>query len=168
MAFQLTGETNLDRELDPMLQALAQFIADAEITPSGADLSDFGPKNVTVIAPEAEDKEIEEAIEVSVAKAKGLALLIIGGSGKNPDPLSGGPRIVVELELQLYVFPKKRPKGSRTALELAVALMRGLHDAEIRATGFPFYEEIRWTGYDPLPDPDCIAYSLTFDREMQF
>jgi hypothetical protein len=168
MAHQITGEVTLDRELDPMLQAVADFIANAGVTESGADLADFGPRNVTVIPPDALDKEIEEAINDAVMKSKGLSLLVIGGSGKNPDPTAPGPRVTVEMELQLYVLPKKRPKGSRTPLQLAVALMRGLHDAVIRPTGFEWFEEIRFMGYEPLPDDDCVAYSITFEREMGF
>lgn len=168
MAHQITGEVELDRELDPMLQAVASFIVEAQVTPSGADLSDFGARNVHVMPPEATEKEIDEAIEHSISKAKGLSLLLIGGGGKNPDPQSPGPRMVVEMELQLYVLPRKRPSGSRTPLQLVAALMRGLHDGVIRPTGFEWYEEIRSLGFDPVPDDDCVAYSLTFEREMQF
>lgn len=150
-----------------MLQAVASFLVEAQILPDGTDLVDFTEKNVHVIPPEAESKQIDEAISAAVAKAKGLCLLIVGGSGKNPDPESPGPRMTVSMELQLYVLPKRRPDGSRTALELAVALMRGLHDAQIRPTGFAWYEEIRCLGFDPLPDDDLVAYSLDFAREMQ-
>lgn len=167
MAHQITAEIHLSRELDPMLQAVASYLVEAQVLPNGTDLVDFTAKNVHVIPPEAESKQIDEAIGAAVAKAKGLCLLIIGGSGKNPDPESPGPRMTVSMELQLYVLPKRRPEGSRTALELAVALMRGLHDAQIRPTGFAWYEEIRALGFDPLPDDDLVAYSLDFEREMQ-
>jgi len=168
MAHQITAEINLSKELDPMLQAVASFITEAQILPDGTDLTDFTEKNVHVIPPEAESKAIDAAIGAAVSKAKGLCLLIIGGGGKNPDPESPGPRMVVSMELQLYVLPKRRPEGSRTPLELAVALMRGLHDSQIRPTGFAWYEEIRAMGFDPLPDDDLVAYSLDFEREMQF
>lgn len=151
-----------------MLQAVASFIVEARILEDGTDLTDYTDKNVHVIPPEAESKAIDAAIGAAVSKAKGLCLLIIGGGGKNPDPESPGPRMVVSMELQLYVLPKRRPEGSRTPLELAVALMRGLHDAQIRPTGFAWYEEIRAMGFDPLPDDDLVAYSLDFEREMQF
>jgi hypothetical protein len=168
MAHQINSEITLSRELDPMLQAVADYIATAEVLPDGTDLSDFAPANVHVIPPDAETKHIDAAISASVSKAKGLCLLIIGGSGKNPDPDSPGPRMVVRMELQLYVLPKRRGANARTALELVVALLRGLHDAQIRPTGFPWYEEVRAMGYDPLPDDDFVAYSLDFEREMQF
>lgn len=151
-----------------MLQAVASFIVEAQILPDGTDLVDFTGKNVHVIPPEAESKQIDAAIGAAVSKAKGLCLLIVGGSGKNPDPDAPGPRMTVGMELQLYVLPKRRPEGSRSPLELAVALMRGLHDAQIRPTGFPWYEEIRAMGFDPMPEDDMIAYSLDFEREMQF
>ena len=167
MAHQITNEINLSRELDPMLQAVADFIAGAEVLPNGADLTEFAPANVHVIPPEAETKHIDAAIDASVSKAKGLCLLIIGGSAKNPDPESPGPRMVVSMELQLFVLPKRRPAGSRTPLELVVALMKGLHDTQIRPTGFPWFEEIRAMGYDPQADDDLVAYSLDFEREMQ-
>jgi hypothetical protein len=168
MAHQIKAEIALSRELDPMLQAVADFIAAAEVLPSGADLSDFTPANVVVIPPEAEIKAIDAAVTAAVSKAKGLCLLILGGSANNPDPDSPGPRMVVSMELQLYVLPKRRQPGSRTPLELVVALLKGLHDAQIRPTGFPWFEEIRAMGYDPLPDDDLVAYSLEFEREMQF
>jgi hypothetical protein len=168
MAHQITAEIDLSKELDPMLQAVASFIVNAGVLPDGTDLTDFTVRNVEVIPPEAEGKAIDEAIGAAVSKAKGLALLIIGGGGKNPDPESPGPRMTVSMELQLFVLPKKREAGSRTPLELVVALMRGLHDAQIRPTGFAWYEEIRAMGFDPLPDHDLVAYSLEFEREMQF
>lgn len=168
MAFQITGELNLSREIDPMLAAVADFIAGAGVLPNGADLTDFGPKNVTVIAPEATAKQIEAKVQDAIAKHKGLSLLVTGGGGKNPDKESPGPRMVVELELQLYLHPRLRPAGSRTALELVVALLRGLHDSQIRVNGFPWYEEIKADGFDPLPDDNFTAYTLSFEREMQF
>ena len=168
MAHQITSEINKSREMDPMLDAIAQMIIDTEVSAeTGADLSDFTDRNVLVIAPEADSKDIDKGIDAAINKAKGLCLMLIAGSAKNPDAEAPGPRAVIELELQLYVHPKMRPAGSRTALELVGALMRGLHDAQIRVTGFPWFEEIRWTGFDPLPDNDLTAYSITFEREMQ-
>jgi hypothetical protein len=166
MADQITGEITLRRELDPMLSAIAQLIIDAQVTAAGADLTDFTEKNVIVLPPDATDKAIDGAVQKAIAKHKGLALTIIGGEAKNPDTAAPGPRAVIGVELQLFVHPALRAKGSRTPLELVVALMRGLHDAQIRITGFPWYEEVKWTGYAPLPDPDFIAYSINFDREM--
>lgn len=168
MAHQITSEINKSREIDPMLDAIAQMIIDTQVSAeTGADLSDFVERNVFVIAPEADSKDIDRGIDAAINKAKGLCLMLIAGSAKNPDPDAPGPRAVMDLELQLYVHPKLRPKGSRTALELVGALMRGLHDAQIRVTGFPWFEEIRWTGFDPVPDNDLTAYSITFEREMQ-
>lgn len=167
MGNQITAEFNGDRDLDPMLKAIRAVIVDTQISPAtGADLTEFTDKNVTIIPPEATTKQIDEAIQHAIAKHKGLSLLMVAGSGKNPDPDAPGPRCAVELELQLYTHSKLRPNGSRTALELVFALMRGLHDAQIRITGFAWFEELKFQGFDPLPDDDFVAYSLTFEREM--
>ncbi|WP_193214933.1 hypothetical protein [Luteolibacter marinus] len=168
MGYQLTTEINATRELDPMLEAVADFIAEAKVLQNGADLTDFTAANVTVIPPEATNKEIEQAVQHAIGKHKGLSLLVIAGGGKNPDPLAPGPQMTVEMELQLYVHPRLRQKGSRSALELVVALMRGLHDAQIRPTGLAWYEEIRALSFDPIPDDDFTAYSLQFEREQSF
>jgi hypothetical protein len=167
MAYQLTGEVNKAREIDPMLASIADFIAEAGVLPSGADLSDFTARNVTVIAPEATAKQIDAKVQDAIARHKGLSLLVIGGGGKVADADAPGPRLTVELELQLYVHPRLRGEGSRSALELVAALLRGLHDAQIRVTGCSWFEEIRATGFDPLPDEDFTAYSISFEREMQ-
>lgn len=167
MAHKITAEFNGNRDLDPMLDAIRAVIVDTQISPhTGADLTDFTDKNVTIIPPEATTKQIDEAIQAAIARHRGLSLFMIAGSGKNPQPDAPGPRCAIELELQLYTHAKMRPKGSRTALELVFALMRGLHEAQIRITGFPWFEEIKFQGFDPLPDPDFVSYSLTFEREM--
>jgi hypothetical protein len=167
MGHQITGEFTKARELDPMLAAIRAVIVDTQVSPTtGADLTDFTEDNVTVIPPEATTKQIDAAIQHAIARHKGLSLLMVAGSGKNPDQDAPGPRCAIELELQLYTLPVKRPKGSRSALELVTALMRGLHDQQIHITGFPWFEEIKFQSFDPLPDADFVAYSITFEREM--
>lgn len=167
MGEQITAEINKSKGVDPFLAAIRQIIVDTQIMPgSGADLSDFTAGAVVVLPPEAEEKEIQAEVDVALAKSKGLALLIVGGDASNPDKEAPGPRCTIELEMQLFVHEKLRKKGSRTPLELVVALMKGLHDAQIRVTGFPWYDEVRWLTYGPLADDDFVAYTLTFEREM--
>lgn len=169
MAEQITGELDEDKDIDPMLAAVRKVIVDTQVrADNGADLTEFTAKNVMVIPPEATESAIDKAIQKAAAKSKGLALLIIGGSAKNPDTDAPGPQAVIDLELQLYVHPALRKAGSKSPLELTVALMRGLHDARIQVTGFPWYEEIRWLGYDTLADDDFTAYSISYERQMGF
>lgn len=169
MGETITGEINEDQEIDPMLAAIRKVIVDTQIRPDNkADLTEFTGKNVVIVPPEATATSIDQDIQKAASKSKGLALLIIGGAAKNPDVDAPGPRAVIDLELQLYVHPKLRKAGSRTPLQLVVALMQGLHDAQIHVTGFPWFEQIRWLGYDPLPDDDFTSYSLSFEREMGF
>jgi hypothetical protein len=52
-------------------------------------------------------------------------------------------------------------------LELLAAVMRTLHHAQIRISGFAWYEELRAMGFDPIDDPDFTAYTIDLERDFQ-
>jgi hypothetical protein len=69
--------------------------------------------------------------------------------------------------MQLYVSTRIRGKAARSVLALLGALAKFYHHAQIRVSGFPWYEELRFTGFDAMPDPDYSAYELHYEREFQ-
>lgn len=149
--------------LDPMLAALRQGLIDA----TGAILDEFGADQVVVVPPEETDAGISAKIATAMARNKGLCLLLVPGGGKNPDSSAPGPRMALAVEAQLYVSSRIRGAHARSVLELLGALMKFFHHAQLRISGFPWYEEIRVLGFDPLPDPDFTAYVLNLEREFQ-
>lgn len=148
---------------DPMLAAIRQAIIDA----TGTGIDEFTTANTLVVAPDETDQGIDSMIGTAVAKAKGLCLLLVSGGAKNPDPSAPGPRLTLTLELQLYVSTRIRARGTTSVLALLAALARTLHHAQIRISGFPWYEELRVMGFDPLADDDFTAYAINIERDFQ-
>jgi len=148
---------------DPMLAAIAAAITGA----SGGAIDEFTAANVLVVAPDETEQGIDAMIGQAIARAKGLCLLLVSGSAKNPDTSAPGPRLTLSLELQLYVSTRIRAKGSRSVLELLAAIMRTLHHAQIRISGFAWYEELRVIGFDPVGDPDFTSYTINLERDFQ-
>ncbi len=163
------GEFHPD-QVDPMLEAIRRAIIDA---PQGAAalalfpaLVEFTEKNVVIVPAGESDAGVDKLIERAAAAASGLCLLLIDGGATNPDPEAPGPRVALELECQMYLATRLWPKSKPSAKELVVGLARVLHHAQIRISGFPWHEEITFQGWEPLPDPDFLAYSISFTREM--
>jgi hypothetical protein len=148
---------------DPMLAAIRQAVIDA----TGGAVDEFTAENVLAVAPDETEQGIDAMIGQAMARAKGLCLLLVSGSAKNPDTSAPGPRLTLALELQLYVSTRIRAKGSRSVLELLAAIMRTLHHAQIRISGFAWYEELRVIGFDPRPDDDFTAYTINAERDFQ-
>lgn len=162
----LAGEVYPDR-LDPMLESLRSGLVAAATEATGTALGEFLEGTVHVIAPETTEQGITSKIAEATARSKGLCLLLVAGSGKNPDPTAPGPRMVITLDAQLYVSTRIRGTAARPILELLGALMKFFHQAQIRISGFAWYEELRVLGFDPLADPDFTAYSILIEREFQ-
>lgn len=158
----VNGTLNPDT-IDPMLAALRQAIIDA----TGSAIDEFTAENVAIVAPDATQQSIDATISAATGKAKGLCLLLVGGSAKNPDKSAPGPRLTLELEAQLYVSQRIRGRSARPVLELVAAVMRTVHHAQLRISGFPWYEELAATGFDPLPDEDYTAFSIHIERDFQ-
>lgn len=149
-------------EIDPMLEAIRQSIIDSD---TGV-LAEFGERQVVIVAPEETEQGINDKIAVAMGKNKGLCLLLIAGSGKNPDPEAPGPLLNLVLEMQLYVSTSIRGKAAAAPLSLTVGIARVLHLAQIGVTGVPWYERLKFLGFDALQDPEFTAYGLNFEREM--
>lgn len=162
----IAGAINPDK-IDPMLAAIRQSLVDADASTPGTALHEFAAKNVVIIAPDETDAGIDAKIKAGIATKSGLCLLLIVGDGKNPDKAAPGPRMNLAMEAQLYVSSRIRGSSAKTVLELAGALMKFFHHAQIRISGFPWYEEIFVTGFGSLQDPDFTAYSITMEREFQ-
>ncbi len=161
--------------LDPMLSAIRQSLVEAGTgtAPAGwaadqwAALAEFGDNQLTIVKPDDSDEEIDSMIKKAMGRTHGLSVLIFTGSGRNPDASAPGPRVTLDLEMQLFVSTRIRGKAARSALALLGALAKFYHHSQIRVSGFPWYEELRFTGFDPLPDPDFTAYELHIEREFQ-
>ena len=149
--------------IDPMLGAIRQAVIDA----TGAAIDEFTAANVYVVAPDETDQGIDAMIGQAMGRAHGLCLLLVGGGAKNPDTAAPGPRLTLTLEAQLYVSSRIRARGARSVLELLAAIMRTLHHAQIRISGFAWYEELRVIGFDPRPDDDFTAYTINLERDFQ-
>lgn len=168
------GEFHPDA-LDPMLAAIRQSLVEAGIgtAPAGwaegqwAALAEFGENQVSIVQPDTSDAEIEGMIKKAMGRTHGLSLLVFTSSAKNPDASAPGPRVELDLEMQLFVSSRIRGKAARSVLTLLGALAKFYHHSQIRISGFPWYEELRFTGFDPLPDPDFTAYEIHFTREFQ-
>lgn len=150
-------------EFDPVLDAIRQAVIDSA---DGA-MAEFTERQVAVIAPDETDAGIDAQIQKAVALSGGLCLLIVAGSGKNPDTEAPGPLVTMALELQLYVATRQRGRAARPVMELVAALARTFHHAVIHPSGATWYEKMLFTGFQPLPDPDYTAYAIAFDREFQ-
>lgn len=158
----VTGSVYPDA-FDPMLAAIAASVTGA----TGGAIDEFTSDNTLVVAPDATDQGIDAMIGQAISRTKGLCLLLVAGSAKNPDTSAPGPRLTLALELQLYVSSRIRPKGSRSVLELMAAVMRTLHHAQIRISGFSWYEELRVIGFEPVDDPDFTSYTINIERDFQ-
>lgn len=163
LTIQSSGEFS-GGEIDPVMDAIRQAIID---TSAGA-MAEFGERQVVVVPPDETDQGIDAKIKTAMGKTGGLCLLLVAGGGKNPDPDSAGPLVTIEMEAQLYVSTRIRGKEARPVMALISAIARTLHHAKVSVNAFELYERLRFTGFDPLPDPDFTAYVLRFDREMQF
>lgn len=160
----IAGTFNPD-QLDPMMAAIRQLIVDSGAPESA--LAEFGEAQVAVVPPEDTESGIAAKIAAGIAYSKGLCLLLVAGSGKNPDRNAPGPRMTIAIEAQLYVSTRIRGANARPVLELLGAVMKLLHHAQIRISGFPWYEELVVTGFDPVPDDDYTAYVINIEREFQ-
>ncbi len=160
---QVSGEFS-GGEIDPVMDAIRQAIIDAA---DGA-MEEFGERQVVVVSPDESDQGIDAAIKAATARSRGLCLLLVAGGGRNPDVDAAGPLVTVEMEAQLYVSSRVRGRAARPVMALVAALARTLHHARVGVSAFDLYERLRFTGFDPLPDPDFTAFALRFDREMQF
>lgn len=146
-----------------MLSAIRTALIDAE---EGV-LAEFGAAQVIIVPPEETEKSLNQRIATAMGRSKGLALLLVAGSAKNPDPEASGPLLNLALEMQLFVSTSIRGKAASAPLELVVGIARTLHHAEIGVTGISWYERLKFLGFDPLADEEFTAYALTFEREMQ-
>lgn len=149
--------------LDDMLVVIANILINAN-----TELPELTNKNVTVIAPETSAEEIDKMIQGHMAKAKGLSVVIIAGGGQNVEKELDEPRFLVEFEVQLFSHPALRASNARTPLVLMLEIIRKLHGASVEIAGYGWFERITSKSFTPLPDPDFTAYSMVFEREMQF
>jgi uncharacterized hydantoinase/oxoprolinase family protein len=149
--------------LDEMLVVIANILINAN-----TELPELTNKNVTVVAPEKSVEEIDKMIQDHMAKAKGLSVVIIAGGGQNVEKELDQPRFKVDFEIQLFSSPILRSSSARTPLVLMLEIIRLLHGAEVSIAGYGWYERITSNAFAPLPDPDFTAYSMMFEREMQF
>ena len=163
IAEPIAPDTAERANIDPFLAAMEDVMADDEV-----ELDFLTAANITIVAPEDTQDTIDAAVDRAIAEHSGLSLLILSGGGTNPEPEAGGPRCLIEVEMQLYLKSALRPPGSPKALELVGRLMRFWHDKQLSVTGFPWFEEIRFRSFDPLPDPDFTAYSIVFERDLVF
>ncbi|MEO5712992.1 MAG: hypothetical protein ABIT37_05850 [Luteolibacter sp.] len=161
-------------EIDPTLVAIAQSLVDAGAsdplagwTPEQwAVLAEFGEKQVVIIMPDETDAGIDAAVKTAVARTSGLCLLIIPGSGKNPDTESTGPLVTLEIEMQLFVATRVRGKNAVSVMSLVGAVAKFYHLSKIRVSTFAPYEKLKFLGFDPLKDEDFTAFAINFQREM--
>jgi hypothetical protein len=135
---------------------------------ANTELPELTNKNVTVVAPEQSAEEIDKMIQAHMAKTKGLSVLIIAGGGQNVEKDLDQPRFKIDFEIQLFASPVMRGSSARTPLVLMLEIIRLLHGSEVQIAGYGWFERIAATAFAPLPDPDFTAYSITFEREMQF
>lgn len=152
-------------DIDATMAAIAQSIIDADAT-----LPEFTAANVIVTDPEETAEDIDKKVKAAIAKAKGVALLVVASEdAENAEPDAATPRPRITFELQLFLARRRvrRPAGSRTPLVLRAALAKHLHSREIRIQGMPFWDRIVWRSWAPLEDADYQAWSITFDREIQ-
>lgn len=151
--------------IDLTIEAIAQSIRDADDT-----LPEFTDANVIVIDPENSAQEIDAAIKNGVQKAKGIALLVIGGEdAANADPDGASPRPTLTLALQLYLARRRtrRQASASSPLNLCAALAKHLHHRAIRIQGVECFDEITFTGWSTLPDDEYHAWEILFEREIQ-
>lgn len=151
--------------IDPMMDAIRASIVAAGAP--GSALAELGDQQVVVVDPADTDQDINDKIKTAMAKNKGLALLLIAGNASNPQKESPGPRVQLEIEMQIFVSQRIRGKGAIKPMQFVCEIAKHYHRAEVRISGFPWYENIYFTGFDPLPDPDFTAFAIRFDREFQ-
>lgn len=152
-------------DVDLTIEAIAQSIRDADET-----LPEFTEANVIVIDPEETAQKIDRAIQVAVARAKGLALLVVSdGAAENAEPELDTPRPRIGFELQLFIARARTraAKDARGPLNLCGALAKHLHHRAIRVQAAPCFEEITFRGWSPIEDDTYHAWAISFDREMQ-
>lgn len=161
---QQVGEFYPDT-IDPMMAALrASIVAAGE---QGSALAELGEQQVIVVDPADSDQSIDDRIKMAMAKTKGLALLLVSGSATNPEKEAPGPRINLQIEMQLYVSQRIRAKDAKSPMQFICEIAKHYHGAELRISGFPWYERVFFTGFDPMADPDYTAFVLNFEREFQ-
>ena len=161
---KLTGEFYPDT-IDPMMDAIRASIINAGA--QGTALAELGEQQVVVVDPADSDKDINDKIATAMAKTKGLALLLIAGNATNPQKEAPGPRIQLEIEMQLFVSQRIRSKQAIKPMQFVCEIAKHYHRAEVRISGFPWYENLYFTGFDPLPDQEFTAFAIRFDREFQ-
>lgn len=161
---QQNGEFYPD-SIDPMMDALRASIVGAGI--AGTALAELGEGSVIVVDPSESQQSIDKKVNTMIAKNKGLALLLVSGSATNPAKESPGPRINLQIEMQLYVNQASRGKKAISPLQFVCEIAKHYHLAEIRIAGFPWYERVFFIGFDPLDDPEFTAFVVNFEREFQ-
>lgn len=160
---QISGEFS-GGEIDPMLEAIRQAV----ISSTTGVLAEIGEQQICIVAPEETDAGIEAMIKTAMGKTKGLAVLMIPADGKNPDPEAPGPLCNVGLQVHIYVSTRIRGKNAEPPMKFLTALSRFLHHAKVSLNAWDHYEQVKFTGYAHLPDPDFTAFSVDFERELQF
>lgn len=157
-------------EIDPMLEAIRRSIVDApqgtqalQVMPS---LAELGDEQVVIVRHEMAPDDINATVERAVASANGLCLLLVPGDATNEHPDAPGPRLSLQLELQLFVGLNLRPAGAAKPMELVVALCRLFHQAQLRVQGVGWMEEVIVSGFAPLEDDDFTAYSISLIRDL--
>jgi len=148
-----------DDVFDPMLAAVRGILVDA------VELPELKAQNVAILSAEKTAADINQEIMATTGKT-GLCAIIIPGAGKNSAPELEQPRFTIQFDLQLYT--RRAVNHGRKAAQLVVEIIRKLHATEIQVTGVPWQERIAVISFTPMPDPDFVAHSITFEREIQF
>jgi hypothetical protein len=157
------ASTGYPADADSILQAIVDAIVTEDDT-----LAEFTAANVTLVWPQDAPKKVDDLVQDTLAKCKGLSLLVMPGDATNPEIELPGPRMMCEFELELYVHPALRADAAASALELTVALARFLHHKVIEIAGFTWHEIIYINGWSLQPDPDFTVYAIRGVRDMQF
>ncbi len=148
-----------DDVVDPMLAVIRTTLVDA------ASLPEFKPQNVAIMTTEKSAADLNEMI-VSAVSRTGVSAVIIAGGGKNVSPEMEQPRFEIQFDIQIYT--QRAVNKGRKSMLLTMDVIRLLHAAEINVVGVPWQERLSAISFTPMPDPDFVAYSITFQRETQF
>lgn len=151
-------------DVDATIEAIAQSIRDAD-----DDLPEFTEKNVIVANPEDTPEKLDGALKTA-AKAKGIALLVVGGEdAENSEPQADTPRPTLPIDLQLYLARRRtrRGKSERSPLMLCAALAKHLHHRAVRVQGVDCWDEVTFISWQSVPDDTYHRYDISFDREIQ-
>jgi hypothetical protein len=148
-----------DDVVDPMLAAIAGILTNASTLP------ELKPQNVAIMTTDKSAADLNDIIVSSVTRT-GVSAVIIAGGGKNVAPEMDEPRFTIQFDIQIYT--QRAFKQGRKAMLLTMEVMRLLHAAEVNVVGVSWMERLSAISFSPMPDPDFVAYSITFERETQF